>query len=111
MRRGLVVIGGTVGDFAGINMIAGSLFVFGACGIAPAAGMRRGTLAVFHDVDRRCYPPFAAAAAASRYSCEFICGTLKAHRLSHRRRAARMRYEVFHGDLLNGGRGEILVRG
>ncbi len=49
MRRGLIAVGGDVGDFAAINMIAGSLFVLGACGLRPAAAMRRGTLAVFND--------------------------------------------------------------
>ena len=41
----LIAVGGSIGDFPAVNMIAGSLFVFGACGARPAAGMRRGTLA------------------------------------------------------------------
>jgi formylmethanofuran dehydrogenase subunit C len=45
MRRGLIAVGGASGDFAGVSLIAGSIFLFGPCGARPGAGMKRGTLA------------------------------------------------------------------
>lgn len=47
MRRGCIAIGGDTGDFTGVSMVAGSVLVLGQPGIRPAAGMKRGTLAVF----------------------------------------------------------------
>jgi hypothetical protein len=49
LRRGLVAIGGACGDFVGANMIAGTVLVFGPCGIRPAAAMRRGTVGLLGD--------------------------------------------------------------
>jgi formylmethanofuran dehydrogenase subunit C len=109
MRRGLIAIGGNVGDFAGINMIAGSLFVLGTCGRRPAAGMRRGTIAVFNDHPAllptfrsggRCEPLFVSVYLGQLATLGFPIS-------DHWRHAA---YEIFHGDMLCGGRGEILVR-
>lgn len=44
MRRGLIAIGGRSGDAAGVNMLAGSIFLFGEPGIRNGAGMKRGTI-------------------------------------------------------------------
>lgn len=110
MRRGLVAIGGDVGDFAGINMIAGSLFVFGGCGSRPAAGMRRGTLAVFRDAPTL-LPTFRSGGRCQPLFLRVYVRTLERLGFPIDGELLEARYEIFHGDLLNGGRGEILVRG
>jgi formylmethanofuran dehydrogenase subunit C len=108
MRRGLIAIGGAVGDFAGVSLIAGSLFLFGPCGPRPGAGMKRGTLAFLgtqpvllptfrHDCT--CRPVFLALflrqlqAWGFRVEDRFLTGT----------------WRRYSGDLLSGGKGEVLV--
>src|SRR5947199_58330 len=46
MRRGLIAIGGDTGDFPGVSLIAGSLFLFGKPGVRVGAGMKRGSIVV-----------------------------------------------------------------
>ncbi|HEY4311200.1 MAG TPA: formylmethanofuran dehydrogenase subunit C [Pirellulales bacterium] len=109
MRRGLVAIGGAVGDFAGINMVAGSLFIFGACSLRPAAGMRRGTVAVFND-SPALLPTFRAGGRCQPLFLRVYLRTLAQLDFPADPALLDATYEIFHGDLLNGGRGEILVR-
>ena len=52
----MLAVGGSCGDAAGFNMIAGTILVFGSCGDSAGAGMRRGTIGLF-GAD----PPQAAA--------------------------------------------------
>ncbi|HEX4129239.1 MAG TPA: formylmethanofuran dehydrogenase subunit C [Pirellulales bacterium] len=109
MRRGLIAVGGRVGAYAGIDMIAGTVLAFRGCGVRPAAGMRRGTIAVFADAPEP-LPTFRA---------EGICQpTFLRIYLRHAQRAGMEidprwlddPYLLISGDHLDGGRGEILVR-
>jgi formylmethanofuran dehydrogenase subunit C len=109
MRRGLVAIGGTVGDFPAINMIAGSLFVFGACGIRPAAGMQRGTLALFGSRPTL-LPTFRSAGPCQPMFARVYLRKLEELGLEVAAGFADATYELFHGDLVTIGRGEVLVR-
>jgi formylmethanofuran dehydrogenase subunit C len=112
MRRGFVVIGGDSGDFAGVGMIAGTVFIFGKPGIRPGAGMKRGTIGLFGLEGE--FPTFLPT---FRYDCayqpEFLWlyfDRLKQWRFPvqpidlHRGLAHR-----YSGDLLEGGKGEILA--
>ncbi len=110
MRRGLLVIGGSVGDCTGINMIAGSIYVFGSSGIRPGAGMRRGTIGLFGPEPTPLLPTFRRGC---RYQPDFLRLTL--------RWLLRRQFPVpqdlltgdvvlYHGDFLESGRGEILMR-
>jgi len=107
MRRGLIAVGGA-GDAVGFNMIAGSILVFGPCGIRPGASMRRGTIGIFVSERPPLLPTF-------RYGCRlrpvFLAMLFK--------ELARLGYpippslldtdcELYHGDLLALGRGEVL---
>lgn len=106
MRRGLIAVGGDCGEFAGASMIAGSVFVFGRAGARLGAGMKRGTI-------------FAGAVAelppAFRYSCGYRASFLSLYFARLRRLQfdvpARFSGEVncYRGDLLDGGRGEVLI--
>jgi len=109
LRRGLIAIGGAVGDFPAINMIAGSLFVFGACGARPAAGMQRGTLALFGDRPTL-LPTFRAAGPCQPLFLSVYLRQLAELGFSVPGDAVTATYELFHGDLVTVGRGEVLLR-
>jgi formylmethanofuran dehydrogenase subunit C len=109
MRRGLIAIGGTVGDFAAINMIAGSVLVWGGCGIRPAAGMQRGTLAVLGG-QPTLLPTFRAAGPCQPVFLRVYLRELTRLGFPLPDELASATYELFHGDMLTGGRGEILLR-
>jgi formylmethanofuran dehydrogenase subunit C len=113
MRRGLIVVGGAAGDFAGAMMLAGSIFVLGGLGIRPGAAMKRGTLvALARDgAAPRLLPTF-------RFDCEYRPPWLPLY--VRRLRAlgfpvpaplAAGRCRRYSGDLVELGRGEILVCG
>ena len=109
MRRGLIAVGGNIGDLAGFNLLAGSIVVFGESGIRHGAGMKRGTLAFFGPA-----PPLLPT---FRRACSFRPEIM---RLMFRH-LARMEfavsddvltssYDLYNGDFLTGGRGELLIR-
>ena len=107
MRRGTIAVGGDVGDAAALNMIAGTILVFGSTGRRSAAGMRRGTLFV-GGARPHLLPTFRST------------GVCRTHFLMLYYEALRRRgfavpptlgttLEMFSGDLLGGGKGEVLV--
>ena len=109
MRRGLISVGGNAGDLVGFNMRAGSIFVFGSAGIRHGAGMRRGTIGFFGS-----NPPLLTS---FRYACRFEPTVLQLAFRFLQRRDFRFDeelfdtpYSLFNGDLIEGGRGEILLR-
>lgn len=109
MRRGLLAVG-AAGDLAGFNMLAGSILVFGSSGIRHGAGMRRGTIAFLGSERPPVLPSFRFAC---RYRPEIMTLVLRHVRslgfpVSEELDAAR--FELFNGDLIEGGRGELLVR-
>jgi formylmethanofuran dehydrogenase subunit C len=110
MRRGLIAIAGQAGDLAGFNMLAGSVLLFGASGIRHGAGMRRGTIGLFGD-------PRPELLSSFRYACRYrpdflalMFVHLRHHGFPVAEALAQAEFELFHGDLLEGGRGEILVK-
>lgn len=110
MRRGLIAIGGCAGDMLGFNMIAGTVLVFGECGIRPGAGMRRGTLGLFGPNPPQLLPSF-------RYGCTYepqfmrvILRTLQSKGFAVDPSLESSEFDLYHGDLVSVGRGEILFR-
>lgn len=108
MRRGIVVVGGACGAFAGASMIAGTVVALGGVGPRAGAGMKRGT--VFVAAGEPELPP------SFRFSCEYrpaFVGWLL-HHLRGLPFEPATHLDVhavrcFRGDLLHGGRGEVLV--
>ncbi len=100
MRRGLIVVEGNCGEFAGASMIAGTLVVRGKMGRRGGAGMKRGTLLALGGVEE--------VSPGFRHSCDyesaFLRLLLKAVELPQVERVA-----CYRGDLLTGGKGELLV--
>jgi formylmethanofuran dehydrogenase subunit C len=109
MRRGLIAVSGTVADLAGFNMWAGTLLVFGSCGIRPGAGMRRGTIGMF-DESPPLLPTFRRACRYRPLVLELLLAQLRTRGFTLPDDASSMHLDLYHGDLLEGGRGEILVK-
>ncbi len=107
MRRGLIAVGGDTGDFAGVGMIAGSVFLFGKPGLRPGAGMKRGSLVVLGEA-----PPLLPT---FRFDCVyrpvFLSLYLRRLRdLGFAKADCRPRsYRRYSGDLVALGKGEILI--
>lgn len=110
MRRGLIAIGGSAGDMVGFNMIAGTVVVFGECGIRPGAGMRRGTLALLGENPPQLLPSFRYAATYQPPSVKIMLNLIKNQGFHFDENLFRSEFDLFHGDLVSVGRGEVLFR-
>lgn len=109
MRRGLIAVAGATGDLAGFNMRAGTVLLGGETGIRHGAGMRRGTLGFFGQRPML-LPSFQRAC---RYRPEFLgllLSQLRSYGFPVPDEWLHSSYELYSGDLIEGGRGEILVR-
>lgn len=111
MRRGLIAVGGDAGDWFGRALIAGSLFAFGSLGRHAGSGMKRGTIAALGPGPVEVPPSFVAS---GRFRFPFLTVYLRG--------LAGWGFPVpgevflgamgrYNGDLADGGRGELLVRG
>ena len=110
MRRGLVAIGGAAGDMLGFNIIAGTVLVFGECGIRPGAGMRRGTLGVFGPNPPPLLPSFRYASTFQPQFVRLLLRDLQGRGLALDESLMNADFDLYHGDLVSIGRGEILFR-
>ena len=109
LRRGMIVVGGNAGDLIGFNMLAGTIVVYGEVGIRHGAGMRRGTIGLFHSETQKLLPSF-------RFGCRirppFVTPMLRQFDQLNFPVPELLRdceFDLFHGDLIEGGRGEILM--
>lgn len=108
MRRGWVSVAGDSGAWAAHEMRAGTLMVLGQCGARPGAGMRRGTIALLGSAPQL-LPTF-------RYACHYepVALALLLKQLADDVPTATelpRSVALYNGDLLEGGRGEVLVAG
>lgn len=110
MRRGLIAIGGSAGDMVGFNMIAGTVVVFGECGIRPGAGMRRGTLALMGSNPPQLLPSFRYSTTYQSQSIKILLRMIKEHGFNFDPALATAEYDLYHGDLVSVGRGEVIFR-
>jgi formylmethanofuran dehydrogenase subunit C len=108
MRRGLIAVGGC-GDFVALNMIAGTIFVFGAAGIRPAAGMRRGTLGLFGPEPPKLLPTFRAGGRDRLLIVSLLLRELARLGYPFDKTLEDAELRTYHGDLVAIGRGEVLV--
>lgn len=114
MRRGWITIAGDCGTLAGYRMRAGSLFVLGTCGSRPGAEMVRGTIGLFgpgsnnvsSSADRPTLLP------TFRPACQIAPQFLSLMRRELKQQAnleIPAKINLWNGDLLTGGKGEILL--
>ncbi len=110
MRRGMLAVGGNVGDLVGFNMLAGSIFVFGTAGIRHGAGMRRGTIGFFGNESPAMLPTFKHACRSQPDVMPLLFRQLRQQGFHVPDELFRSSFDLFNGDLIEGGRGEILLR-
>lgn len=110
MRRGTIAIAGRVGDRLGARMLAGTILAFGACGALCGVSMRRGTIGVFGASAPALLPTFRYACRAPLPMLRLLATELRRERLAIDRLPRLLQpVELHHGDLLELGRGEILL--
>lgn len=110
MRRGLIAVGGNMGDLAGLNMLAGTIFVFGTAGIRHGAAMKRGTIAFFGKEAPPLLPTYRRACRYRPEILPLMFRQLRRHDFVVPDELFTSLYDVYNGDFIEGGRGEILVR-
>jgi formylmethanofuran dehydrogenase subunit C len=109
MRRGLIAVGGDVGESVGRDMLAGTVLVFGAVGVHVGAGMCRGTIGLFGPAPTL-LPTFRVACRGSLPMLALIHRELQAAAFAPDSLERLTRpVKLHHGDLLELGRGEILI--
>ena len=109
MRRGLIAIGGSIGDLAGINMLAGSIFVFGDSGIRHGAGMKRRHHRVSRQDRAAHLPTFRRACRYRPEIMPLLYRHLRRLDFAASDELLSAEYELYNGDFLAGGRGELLI--
>jgi formylmethanofuran dehydrogenase subunit C len=110
MRRGLLAVGGKAADLIGFNMLAGTIFVFGDSGIRHGAGMRRGTLGFFGPQPPPLLPSFRRACRYRPEVLPLLFRHLQSLRFHVPDDVLGAEFDLYHGDLIEGGRGEILLK-
>ena len=110
MRRGLIAVGGGIGDLAGVNMLAGSIVLCGDSGIRHGAGMKRGTIAFLSGKAPPLLPTFRRACRFRPAAIQLIYRHLRRHDFACDDALFTGAFDLYNGDFLNGGRGEILIR-
>jgi formylmethanofuran dehydrogenase subunit C len=107
MRRGLLAVTGNAGDFAARRMLAGTIFLAGSCGRLPAAGMKRGTLLMPQSSVAQLPATFLRACRMRPFVVDLLLGSL--WRSGFPGPESLNCCEMFSGDLLEGGRGEVIT--
>ena len=108
MRRGLIGVAGSAGDLVGFNMKAGTIVVGGEAGIRHGAEMVRGSL-IFLEASVPLLPSFRRAGRFESVALRLIARTLADAGFPKEWTWGRGTMELYHGDLLAGGRGEMWV--
>jgi len=109
MRRGLLAVGGKAADLIGFNMLAGTILVFGDCGIRHGAGMKRGTLGLFGPHRPPMLPSFRHACRYRPAALTLLFNHLRRLQFPVPERLWRAEFDLYNGDLIEGGRGEVFM--
>ncbi len=109
MRRGTIAVFGSAGDGLGHAMVAGSILAFGPVGRRPGVGMKRGTLALFSELRPTLFPTFRFACRYRPPVVSLYLHHLQALGFPVPRATLAGAFERYNGDLLDGGKGEVLI--
>ncbi len=110
MRRGLLAVGGDSADLSGFNMRAGTIVICGNNGIRHGAGMRRGTLVYCGENSPKLLPTFRRACRFRPVALSALFRQLGRLDFPLPTSALDADFELYNGDMIEGGRGEVLVR-
>lgn len=109
LRRGLIVVNGNAGDLIGFNMLAGTILVFGSVGIRHGAGMRRGTIGLLGNEKCELLSTFKFGCRVQPSFMTLIYKNLQSLDFEVPERARSAEFDLFHGDMIEGGKGEMLI--
>jgi len=112
MRRGLIAIRGGAGAGLGRSMVAGTVIVLGSVGRRIGAGMKRGTLvlpSLTRPPEEHLLPTFARAGRFRPAFLTLYYQQLAAWGFSVPRSVSSAWLDRYNGDMVVGGRGEILA--
>lgn len=107
MRRGLLVVGGKAGDFTGLFMTAGTILLLGGAGIRTGANMKRGTVISTQPID--VLPTFFYSCSYQPDYTKILFNQLRAIGFDKGLPANGCTFKRYSGDMLNSGKGEILI--
>jgi len=107
MRRGILAIGGDSGEAAGFEMRAGTVVIGGRVGPRAGLGMRRGSVIALSD--RPAVPPtFRRGATWQPPFLPLLFRRLERGGFAPAHPSPSAPWQHWHGDMLTGGRGELL---
>jgi formylmethanofuran dehydrogenase subunit C len=117
MRRGLIAVGGTVGDDPGMRMLAGTILIGGDYGRHVGASMRRGTIVLLNQransptkIESKLLPTFVRANRSNPVFMRLVMAHLHRAGFAAVGNWPDAEYDLFHGDRVELGRGEIFAR-
>lgn len=112
MRRGTICIGGNCGRYPGWNMRAGTIVVGGESGGMIGKGMIRGTV-IFADstMKEKVVSQLPPTFTKSGYFRPVVVNAIGHWLVQNevRLEVTAGNFEMYHGDHLKGGRGEVLI--
>ena len=107
MRRGRICIQGRVGDFAGLQMLGGTLFLCGRVGLRTGAWMSRGTIIALEPL--KLLPTFVYACAYEPDFLRLLTRHLQISGVPDLGEGWSYLVKRYTGDTSGLGKGEILV--
>ena len=110
MRRGSLAIGGNACELVGWNMLGGTIVVFGECGEYVGAEMKRGTIVLAGGYDHHLLPTFTQGGNFHVPILSILANWLCKNGFELDDQLLNSRFRMFHGDWLQGGRGELFLR-
>lgn len=110
MQKGIIVIRGEAGDMLGFNMTDGTIIVFGNSGIRAGAGLRGGAIGIFGPEPPPMLPTFRFERFAQPEKLRLALDELRDKGLPIDETALPAEADVFVGDLVESGAGEIYCR-
>ena len=116
MRRGTIVVQESVGPLCGWEMLAGTILVFGSTGDNAGLDMKRGSIILAGESTKsfRASTTFAEGTASHSQAIAMIGAWLKQSEIeipkdTIDRSLLERKFVQWHGDLNEGGRGEIFA--
>jgi formylmethanofuran dehydrogenase subunit C len=110
MRRGLIAVAGSAGRDLGYRMLAGTILVFGHVGGTVGMEMRRGTIGVFGSSRPTLLPTFKSGYRGPLPVLRLLEAQLASESFAPEKLSQLTAdVELLHGDMLQRGRGEVLL--
>ncbi len=109
MRRGTIAIAGDAGGLCGWDMLAGSILVFGRCDRDYGAGMIRGSIVLAGSVSTQPPPIFSRGGKYSGKMLRLLANWLLDFGFTPAEKLQDWEAQMYHGDCLRGGRGELFM--